>query len=279
MQPTGGVDLFAGQDVVLLTRYEGSGQAELCFEGKTTAGPVRWTTNVEFPERERDNAFIPRLWATQRLGWLSAEKRRSGGNPEIDAEIRELGERYGIPTEFTSYFVREPDDRRDRIATDMPTAATGGTLRPVPPPQSAPGLRPALAPGAPARPEATFEAARAAAAQRAATSLAAADNAVAAAPTGTAPTTGRVRRAGTHAFTLVNGSWRDMAWRDGIRTVKIKAYSDAYFALAARLPTLRDALALADRVLVVGRAVAIEVTDDGVERLAERDLERIEDAW
>ena len=69
---------------------------------------MTWTSTVDFPDRDRENSFVARLWATQRVGYLSAEKRKNGGSSEIDDEIRALGERYGIPTEFTSYLVTEP---------------------------------------------------------------------------------------------------------------------------------------------------------------------------
>ena len=108
MHPNGPVDLFAGQDLVVLARYDGTGRARIRFDGQTADGPVSWTETVRIGERERDNEFIPRLWATQRVGWLSAERRRNGPSPELDDEMRELGERYGIPTELTSYFVKEP---------------------------------------------------------------------------------------------------------------------------------------------------------------------------
>src|SRR5690348_11680489 len=103
------VDLFAGQDLVLLTRYAGHGSARVIFEGRHRGERVRWTQTVDFPDRERDNPFVARLWATQRIGWLAAEKRKNGGSSEIDDEIRGLGERFGIPTEFTSYLVTEPN--------------------------------------------------------------------------------------------------------------------------------------------------------------------------
>src|SRR5690606_24631026 len=109
-----------------------------------------------FPERERDNAFVPRLWAAQRLGWLAAERRRHGGTPELDAEIRSLGERYGIPTEFSSYLVLEPGMQPGRLRADA-------VFNPVPSPA------PMAATGAG---EARFEQARQAAAQRVAKSLA-----------------------------------------------------------------------------------------------------------
>src|SRR5690606_29267329 len=84
--PRGPTDIFAGQDLVLLTRYSGSGTATVRVEGTTADGPVRWTTRVQLPERQADNSFVARLWASQRVGWLSAERRRQGPSPEIDDE-------------------------------------------------------------------------------------------------------------------------------------------------------------------------------------------------
>ncbi|HEU4565770.1 MAG TPA: VIT domain-containing protein, partial [Gemmatimonadaceae bacterium] len=169
MHPAGGMDLFAGQDLVVLARYQGSGRARLRVEGESANGPVRWTTDVSFPERQRDNAFIPRLWATQRIGWLSAERRRGGPTRELDAEIRELGERYGIPTELTSYFVREPGMDVADMARREPRRG-GVQLNEVVVTGAA--AAPAAAPAAKAQ---AFDAAREAAAQRAVTSLAAVD--------------------------------------------------------------------------------------------------------
>src|SRR5690606_4025091 len=119
--PSGALDLFAGQDLVLLARYRGDGPATVRVEGVTADGRVRWTTRVTFPARERDNAFVAKLWATQRVGWLSAERRTNGPSRELDDELRELGTRYGIPTELTSYLVLEPG---------VTVAGVGGEVRP-----------------------------------------------------------------------------------------------------------------------------------------------------
>ena len=80
----------------------------VAVEGRSRGHTVRWTSDARFADESTDNGFIPRLWAAQRIGYLSAERRRHGGNIELDGEIRALGERYGIPTEFTSYLVQEP---------------------------------------------------------------------------------------------------------------------------------------------------------------------------
>src|SRR5215211_737146 len=163
-------DIFAGQDFVMLTRYDHDGTTRLHFSGMTASGPVEWTSRVVFPSSSRENSFIARLWATQRVGYLSAEKRRHGGSSEVDDEIRELGERYGIPTEFSSYLVLEPgiDPRRRQNAGNVPPAALQSRLEAV----TVTGVA-----GAPVAAKSTFESARASADQRAATTLSAADEA------------------------------------------------------------------------------------------------------
>jgi Ca-activated chloride channel family protein len=108
LQPQLPVDLYAGQDLILLARYDGNGDATIRLDGQSAEGPVHWSTRASFPAHERSNPFVGRLWAAQRLGWLAAEKRKNGGTTELDAEIKSLGERFGIPTEFSSYLVVEP---------------------------------------------------------------------------------------------------------------------------------------------------------------------------
>ena len=167
MHPPAPMDLFAGQDLVVLARYEGEGGATVRIEGRSPEGRVSWTSTADFRRHETGNAFVPRLWAAQRIGWLAAEKRRSGATTELDAEIRSLGERYGIPTEFSSYLVLEPGMQRDQrrvnaaAGAPAPTPRTSGNLAPAPSRPRAEGRRATL----PAN-EAQFELARQAAAQR-----------------------------------------------------------------------------------------------------------------
>ena len=277
--PNAATDLFAGQDLVLLTRYAGSGEATLVFSGVTADGPVRWTETVRFPSREVRNPFVARLWATQRVGWLSAERRRNGSSRETDDEIRRLGERYGIPTEFTSYFVREPGmdlanqaapppvmSPRRRTATSP--AVSGTTLE-----ASGAATSVQSAPVAVAREE-RFEAAKTAAAQRATSTLADVDASVAGSASGAT-----VRTAAGRTFVLRDGVWVDGRSSEGQRRVMVKPYSEAYFALLARIPALKEPFALGERVLVSGRAVAIELAPAGVERLDEAALARVAAEW
>jgi Ca-activated chloride channel family protein len=291
MHPSLPADIFAGQDLVLFARYAGNGEGRIVVEGRTANGPVSWTEAVRFPDRERRNSFVARLWAAQRTGWLSAERRRNGASPELDTELRDLGTRYGIPTELSSYLVLEPGMQPGRtlgngtvqldqvVVTGTAAARDEATVR-VMRGRSAGGAVPASAP-APAPAEARreqFEIAKAAAAQRAVTTLSAADSASA------DFRNAGVRRVGTHTFALVNNVWTDTRYVKTIRTVRVKPYSAAYFALLERFDDLRAPFALAGAdaspgVVVAGRSVAVAVAADGVETLDAREMAAIEASW
>jgi Ca-activated chloride channel family protein len=261
MHPSGPVDIFAGEDLVILSRYDGSGNAVLRFEGQTTSGPISWASRVYFPERSRENSFVARLWATQRVGYLSAEKRKHGGSQEINDEIRELGERFGIPTEFSSYLVVEPGMNQQRIARrdgrgqQLNGVVTTGAAAPA------------------AAPTVQFEAAKSAAAQRSATSLSAADAAVG------IREDANVRRAGNVTFVLRDGVWTDVRYKKSATVLQIKPFSDAYFKAIEMVPDLREPFSVGERVIVAGRNMAIELTSSGEESLTDRDVRLIRDSW
>jgi Ca-activated chloride channel family protein len=272
--PSASADIFAGQDFVMLTRYSGSGSGTIRFDGRTANGPVSWTERVNFGRDSRENSFVARLWATQRVGYLSAEKRRNGGSREVDDEIRELGEKYSIPTEFTSYLVLEPGmDPRDFsgrglradnvVVTGVATGVTrSGKAGSGPPPPPTAAAAPAVQ---------AFEKARAAAEQRATTNLADADASIA--------TNTDMRRVGTRTFARRGDTWVDTGKRDSMQVTKVRAFSEAYFKLIEAIPELREVLALGDKVTVAGKSIAIEIGDDGVSSLDESKLRQIQERW
>jgi Ca-activated chloride channel family protein len=265
MHPSGPVDIFAGEDLVILARYSGSGDAVVRFDGQTTSGPVSWSSRVSFPDRSRENPFVARLWATQRVGYLSAEKRKHGGSQEIDDEIRDLGERFGIPTEFSSYLVVEPgmNRRRDMGAGGVQlqsVVVTGATTR-----ASAPAVQ--------------FEAAKAAAAQRSATSISAADSAAGFSDYSSDRRSGNVTRAGNVTFVMRDSVWTDVRYKKTGMVLQVKPFSSAYFKLIEIVPDLREAFSIGERVIVAGRNMAIELTSSGKENLTDRDTTLIRDRW
>jgi len=293
LHPVLPIDLFAGQDLVLLARYDGSGEARMQVETDSPDGRLTWTRDVRFPGRENDNAFVGRLWAAQRLGWLAAEKRKRGGSTELDAEIKTLGEKFGIPTEFSSYLVLEPgmtvasDVRRDAAMRAAPANAASGRVneervrRLGESPaqlQSVVVTGSAVATGAAVsmdRKEQEFNAAKQAAGQREAKSLADVD---AASLVGD-ELQKNMRQVEQRTFKLVNGVWTDVRQTPTMRTVQVKPFSPLYFELVQQLKGLAAALALGERVVVAGRAVAIEFTSVGLERMLDSDLRGVVAAW
>jgi Ca-activated chloride channel family protein len=263
IQPGGQQDLFVGQDLTLFVRYRGAGPATLTFTGDSPDGPVRWTERVTFPDRSRDNAFVAKLWAVQRVGWLSAERRRSGPNAELDNELRELGTKYSIPTELTSYLVLEPGMVVPPAASPQSRAANGAV---------------------PVQAQA-FEAARAAADQRAAKSLADAAGTVGTAAGAGGGRGGRnesaaqSRQVGDRTFMLRDGRWLDGRYKDQVRRVTVKPFSSAYFALIEKLPELKTMFALGERVTVAGRNVTVVLDGAGAESLSAVELAAVVRDW
>jgi len=268
--PGSPIDVFAGQNIVILARYSGSGSATLRFDGDSPRGPVHWTQRVTFPRDQRDNQFIGRLWATQRIGYLSAERRRVGANPELDNEIRSLGEQFGIPTEFTSFLVQEHG----------PSFPVGVALRsPMSLRQS---LSEVVVTGATASVPSSFEIARKATAQRAATTLAAADAAID--TSNGSAVDGATRRVGDRSFIFANGTWADTraaaTERDSAVTrLRVQAFSAAYFRVLDIVPSIKPMLALGDHVIVTGRGVVLEVGPQGVTDLDARDIAALRAGW
>lgn len=258
VEPQGAIDLFAGQDLVVLARYAGArDNALLTVEGRGADGPVQWTGRVSLPARSGENAFVARLWAVQRVGYLSAERRRTGGNAELDTELRQLGERYGIPTELTSYLVTEPVMR-------LSAGAAGAVSRDA-------GPQRVLSLNAAAPVLDRFEAAKTAAEQRSARTLADVD----------APLRKDVvlQTAGTHTFRLRDSVWTDTRPFDGSRIVRIRAFSPAYFAVVRRLPELGPLFAVGEHVRAHGHRVAIEIAGDGASELDAAALDALVRDW
>jgi hypothetical protein len=266
--PAQATDIFADRDFVLLARYTGHGTARVVVDGRRRGAAVQWTSTIEFPERDRQNAFVARLWATQRVGLLSAQRRKNGASKEVDDEIRSLGERYGIPTEFTSYLVTEP-----RLAARMGMVRNGALGQPAMQP-----LNGAVGGAADQR----FESAKAASAQRLVTSVVAIDSlAAAASPPANSPTSTRAstQRVGGRTFVFRDSVWTDTRYRPTMQTTTIKPFSQAYFNLLDQLPDLRAVFALGARVLVVGKDRAISLGESGAAQLSPADLKSLVGAW
>jgi Ca-activated chloride channel homolog len=100
-------DLFKGQQLIVLGRYQDDGKAAAVLRGKIGEDEKRFAEDVAFPKDDTKHEFIPRLWATRRVGFLLEEIRHRGENAELKDEVTQLAKQYGIVTPYTSYLVTE----------------------------------------------------------------------------------------------------------------------------------------------------------------------------
>lgn len=106
-------DFFKGEELVLVGRYSGQGDSAVVLGGTVYGGSRKFAYDVKFPAESTDNDFIPRLWATRRVGYLLDEIRLHGDNAELREEVTELARKYGIVTPYTAYLIVEDERRRE----------------------------------------------------------------------------------------------------------------------------------------------------------------------
>ncbi len=102
-------DLFSGDQITVFGRYQGSGDSVIRLQGEVNGEKREFVYEGAFPAAQSENNFIPRLWATRRVGFLLDEIRLRGENAELKGEVVRLSREYGIMTPYTSYLVLEDD--------------------------------------------------------------------------------------------------------------------------------------------------------------------------
>jgi Ca-activated chloride channel family protein len=106
-------DIFKGGQLIVVGRYTGNGDSAAIVEGNVNGATRKFTYDAKFPAETSDNEFIPRLWATRRVGYLLDEIRLRGENSELRDEVTDLARKYGIVTPYTSYLIVEDEARRN----------------------------------------------------------------------------------------------------------------------------------------------------------------------
>jgi Ca-activated chloride channel family protein len=112
MYPSPLPDLFRGDQLVLAGRYSGEGSSAVILEGTVNGEKRQFTYEVNFPRQDDEHEFIPRLWATRRVGYLLDEIRLHGENNELRDEVTTLARQFNIVTPYTAYLIVEDEDRR-----------------------------------------------------------------------------------------------------------------------------------------------------------------------
>jgi Ca-activated chloride channel family protein len=243
-------DLFRGSQVALVGRYrnaEDLSHVALRLTGSAGAERQAFTfADMRFPRRSERNDFLPRLWATRRVGWLMEQIRTHGEAAELRDEVVELGTRYGIVTPYTSFLAVEPgmDARAER---DFSPGRIGGAV---------PGANPNAPPPPPPPPmpvEAPVALQSVAVTGQGAVQQSKRDRAQQEAITADSAASSGVRRVGDKTFYLRAGVWTDSELRADARlpVTEVESGSDAWLELVRREPRLAPFFALGDRVAVV----------------------------
>jgi Ca-activated chloride channel family protein len=112
MYPSALPDLFKGDMLIAFGRYSGKGAAAVKISGVLNGEKKEFVQDVNFTENETKNSFIPRLWATRRVGWMLDEIRLHGETKELKDEVVRLAREHGIVTPYTAYLILEDERQR-----------------------------------------------------------------------------------------------------------------------------------------------------------------------
>lgn len=107
--PAGELDLFAGEQLVVVGRYRQMGNCEIKLTGKLGDETKTFTFTGEFEERaaSTSRSFVEKLWALRRIGEIIDELDLSGKNQELIDELVMLSTKHGILTPYTAFLADE----------------------------------------------------------------------------------------------------------------------------------------------------------------------------
>jgi Ca-activated chloride channel family protein len=233
--------------LVVLGRYRDGGPATVTLTGQVNGRPETFVYQGQTFASAGGDEFLPRLWATRKIGYLLNQIRLQGENPELVSAVVDLSVRFGIVTPYTSYLITEDDiltqSGRERAADEAFEAAAAA---------------PTVTSGAQAVEEAEAQG-----------GLADAD--VAPAPqssgsgggdngTGEGGEGEVVRIVGARTFVLQDDVWIETTFDPSTMTATpIEFASEEYFQLLEEHPDLADAFALGSRVIAISGGQAYEV--------------------
>lgn len=238
-------DFFKGSQLLVVGRYRQAGTQTVELKGQINGQARSYRfPNQSFAPGTTPYAFLPRLWASRRIGALMDQIRLQGQNPELITEVVRLSKQYGIITEYTSFLVREEVDVRSRAdAAPMAGAA-----------QEAADSLLAYEKGGSAISQSRNSA-------KLQNQAAPTDNSYLDAE-GNVQQITQVKYVSQRAFYLKKGVWQDSLPADKLPVVAVERFSPLYFALAAQ-PGLKDILALGEQVEFVFNGQLVRVATQG----------------
>ena len=239
--PTALPDIFRGTQLLLFGRYQGDGATRIVLSGKVSGQGKEFVHEGTFSREEGGNEFIPRIWATRKIGYLMNEIRLNGEKKELVDEIIRLSKEHGIMTPYTSFLILEKDEDFKRWGipeAEAPQVRSAGT-----------------------RYESRMRASAGADSVEGAMDIGAMKSSkTVSRPHASLPAARTVKHIGDKTFYLQqDGSWVDAKSDKRLRVKKIAYLSDDYFELLRQEPRLGKYFAVGERVTVVYKNTCYQV--------------------
>ncbi len=244
-------DIFKGSQLTIIGRYRNTSDLNnitLHLKGKTGRETRTFNySNLDFPMRADKNEFLPRLWATRRVGWLIEQIRSNGENKELRDEIVDLGTRYGIVTPYTSYLAIENGFQVDGSSVGGGTGSGRRNNRSMPAPKSSADM---------VSGESAVLASKDAKKKQETVSVTSDDESI--------RVDGQivVKKVGVKTFYLENGVWIDSEFKEEAKSAetKLQFASNEYFDLVTKEKELAQFFALGEQVVVVWKGKVYRIT-------------------
>jgi Ca-activated chloride channel family protein len=285
-------DLFKGSQLIILGRYREDGHAALTLTGTAGKELKKFVYEGAFSKENQAHEFIPRLWATRKIGYLLDTIRLGGERRELVDEVVALSKRYGIVTPYTSYLVTE----------DTPQMAMPSTSpRPLQPRLQRPGaddrafegeghsVQDSGKPSVMSAPETKRAESsldmyqrdknKAMSAESGASAVRMAEAVKELKKADNQPTTvdeaAGIRYVGKRSFRFQGGGWVDLNFKPGMETLRVKYLGTAYFEILKRAAWLRPILSLGNRVTVaISDRYALVVEPEGRDPIPDAELSK-----
>jgi Ca-activated chloride channel family protein len=107
--------IYRGQQLVFFGKYYTGGNARVTIEASLTGEDKAYTTDFVFPDIDKDNPELERLWTLATIEKIEAlERIGKMSTSESENAIRDLGLNYQIVTDYTSMVVLSDSVFSDR---------------------------------------------------------------------------------------------------------------------------------------------------------------------
>ena len=117
--PRNAVDLFAGEQLLMVGRYSQPGEAKVVLRGEINGESKSYDFPASLVRHSTDesHAYVEQLWAVRRVGEIIDEIDLHGKNEELTNELLALSQKHGILTPYTSFLAEEQvtDEARERL--------------------------------------------------------------------------------------------------------------------------------------------------------------------